>query len=42
MSEVTESGNVVELLHEPEVVARLEDYRAKPDEGPDDEPPVAA
>jgi len=36
-------GTVVELLlREPEIVAWLEDYRPKPDEAPDDEPPQAA
>lgn len=43
MSEREESGTVLELLlREPEVVARLEDYRPKPDEAPDDDEPAAA
>jgi hypothetical protein len=44
MSEDEETrGTVVELLlREPEIVAWLEDYRPKPDEAPDDEPPAAA
>ena len=43
MSEREESGAVVELLlRDPEVVAWLEDYRPRPDEAPDDEPPRAA
>ena len=44
MSEREESGaTVVELLlREPEIVAWLEDYRAEPDEAPDDDPPRAA
>jgi hypothetical protein len=36
-------GTVVELmLHEPEIVAWLEDYRPKPDEAPDDDDAPAA
>jgi hypothetical protein len=37
-------GAVVQLLlHEPEIVAWLEDYRPQPDEAPeDDDPPRAA
>jgi hypothetical protein len=36
-------GTVVELLlHEPEIVAWLEDYRPPPDAAPDDDPPAAA
>jgi hypothetical protein len=44
MSEDTEPlGTVVELwLHEPEIVAWLEDYRPDPDEAPDDDAPAAA
>jgi hypothetical protein len=44
MGEREESnGNVVELLlREPEIVAWLEDYRADPEDAPDDEPPRAA
>jgi hypothetical protein len=44
MNEEEESrGTVVQLLlREPEIVAWLEDYRPRPDEAPDDEPPRAA
>jgi hypothetical protein len=44
MSEREEGGTVVELLlREPEIVAFLDDYRADPEEAPDDdEPPHAA
>ena len=45
MSEDEEGlGAVVQLLlHEPEIVAWLEDYRPQPDEAPeDDDPPRAA
>lgn len=44
MSEDRDQGTVVELLlREPEIVAWLDDYRAEPDEAPDDdEPPRAA
>jgi hypothetical protein len=44
MNEEEESrGNIVELLlHEPEIVAWLEDYRPEPDEAPDDDGPEAA
>jgi hypothetical protein len=36
-------GTGVELLlHEPEIVAWLEDYRPAPDDAPDDDAPVAA
>ena len=43
MSEEEEPrGTVVELLlHEPEIVAWLEDYRPAPDEAPDDDTPAA-
>jgi len=45
MTEREENGTVLELLlHEPEIVAWLDDYRPPPDEAPDDhdEPPRAA
>lgn len=48
MNEEEESrGTIVELLlHEPEIVAWLADYRTEldegPDEGPDDDAPEAA
>ena len=44
MSEREEGVSRVELLLlEPEIVARLEDYRREPEEAPDDdEPPQAA
>ena len=36
-------GTVIELLlHEPEIVAWLDDYRPQPDEAPDDDTPAAA
>ena len=36
-------GTVIELLlHEPEIVAWLDDYRPQPDEAPDDGTPAAA
>ena len=36
-------GTVIELLlHEPEIVAWLEDYRPASDDAPDDDAPVAA
>jgi hypothetical protein len=36
-------GTVIELLlHEPELVAWLDDYRPQPDEAPDDDTPAAA
>ena len=36
-------GTVIELLlHEPEIVAWLDDYRPQPDETPDDDTPAAA
>jgi len=40
----TESlGAVVNLLlHEPEIVAWLDDYRPEPEEAPDDDTPTAA
>jgi hypothetical protein len=44
MSEETEPlGTVVELwLHEPEIVAWLEDYRPSTAEAPEDDAPAAA
>jgi hypothetical protein len=43
MTEGKEGGTVIELLlRDPEIVARLEDYRPDPEEAPDDEPPRAA
>jgi hypothetical protein len=44
MNEEEESrGTIVELLlHEPEIVAWLDDYRPEPDEAPDDDAPEAA
>ena len=42
MSDERDSNVVELLLREPEIVAWLEDYRPKPDEAPDDEPPQAA
>lgn len=36
-------GTVIELLlHEPEIVAWLDDYRPQPDEAPDGDTPAAA
>lgn len=36
-------GTVIELLlHEPEIVAWLDDYRPQPNEAPDDDTPAAA
>ena len=44
MSEDQEQrGTVIELLlHEPEIVAWLDDYRPQPNEAPDDDTPAAA
>ena len=43
MSEREESATGLELLlEEPDIVAWLNDYRPRPDDAEDDEPPAAA